>query len=161
MRIATTFMAILTGTFLFFATGAMADDQVYRWVDENGIVHFGDRPEGHKDAEIVDIHKHSSGVDLSSSSDLSAETGEQADPNQPSYAQQVRDERAAKRAETEAEEEKTAAACDKARFLVTELEPKRRVIVTNEDGTETYVDNVERVEKLNEAKAFVASNCNK
>ena len=48
-----------------------------------------------------------------------------------------------------------------ARFLVTELEPKRRVIVTNEDGTETYVDNVERVEKLNEAKAFVASNCNK
>lgn len=158
MRIATIFMAVLTGTLLFLATNALASDEVYRWVDENGVVHFGDRPEGHKDAEKVDIQEYSSGLNSSSDSQLSTETGEQAEPT---YAQQVREERAARRAETERENEIAAEACDKARFLVTELEPKRRVIVANDDGTETFVDNVDRVNKLNEAKAFVASNCDK
>jgi hypothetical protein len=161
MRIATTFIAILTGIFLFFAAEAMAGEPVYRWVDENGVVHFGDRPDGHKDAEIVDIQEDSSGVNQSSSSNLSAETGGQVDAQQPTYAEQIRNERAAKRAEAETKEKTSAASCDQARHAVTQLEPSPRVNVTHEDGTVTRMDDVERLKVLNEAKAFVAANCDK
>jgi hypothetical protein len=161
MRIATTFIAILTGIFLFFAAEAMAGEPVYRWVDENGIVHFGDRPDGHKDAEIVDIQEDSSGVNQSSSSNLSAEAEAQADPDQPTYAQQLRDDRAKSRKEREENRQITAEACEQRQQLVAQLEPSTRVIVEYEDGTVARLDDNERLKNLNEAKTYIAENCNK
>jgi hypothetical protein len=157
MRIATTFIAILTGTFLFFAAGAMADDQVYRWVDKNGVVHFGDQAQGRADAEIVDIQDS---VEQTSSTPASAYTGEQVDPQQPTYAQQLRDDRAKARKERAENKQITAEACAQRRKLVDQLEPSTRVIVEYEDGTVTRLDDNERLKNLNEAKAYIAKNCN-
>lgn len=161
MRITKIFTAILTGTFLFFAAEAMSDDKVYRWVDENGVVHFGDQAQGRKDAEIVNIKEDSSGVNLSSSSHQPADAGEQADPQQPSYAQKLRDERAKSRQEWEEKKRMTAEACEQRRKLVSQLEPSTRVIVEYEDGTVTRLDDNVRLKDLDEAKAYIAENCNK
>ena len=45
--------AILIFLGLFVATGAMAD--AYKWTDEDGVVHFSDRP--HPGAEIVQLEE--------------------------------------------------------------------------------------------------------
>jgi len=37
-----------------FASPLLADQTVYRWVDENGQVHFGSRPQG-SNAESIDV----------------------------------------------------------------------------------------------------------
>jgi hypothetical protein len=57
MRIATIFMAISISALVLFATDAAAQNEIYRWVDENGVVHFGDRPAAHSDAEQVSIQQ--------------------------------------------------------------------------------------------------------
>ena len=39
--------------FCLFATGTVAAQEAYRWVDDDGIVHYSDRP--HEGAEIVQL----------------------------------------------------------------------------------------------------------
>ena len=90
MRFVTFYLAILMATFMISATDAMAADSVYRWVDEDGNVHFSDQPPGNTDSEVIDI-KPSQGVDPQPVTDSTT----QAEPEQPSRAQQQRDERAA------------------------------------------------------------------
>ena len=39
--------------FCLFAAGAVAAQEAYRWVDEDGVVHYSDRP--HEGAEVVQL----------------------------------------------------------------------------------------------------------
>ena len=71
----------------------------------------------------------------------------------------MRDERAEARREKEAEAKVTAKSCEKAREVVSQLEPSPRVNVTHEDGTVTRMDDNDRLETLGKAKAFIAGNC--
>lgn len=157
MRITTNFVLILIAAFMFIATDAIAQGEVYRWVDENGVVHFGDRPEGQPGAEIVDIQDSNI---QTSSAPVQTDSGEQAEPQQPSYAQQIRDDRAKARKEREENQRITAEACAQRRKLVSQLEPSTRVIVEYEDGTVARLDDNERLKNLNEAKTYIAENCN-
>jgi len=43
---------------------------------------------------------------------------------------------------------------------VAELEPHRRVFFTNEEGETERMDDVERTNRVAEAKAFIEKNCN-
>jgi len=154
MRIATIFMAISISTLVLFATDAAAQNEVYRWVDENGVVHFGDQPPAHSNAEQVSIQQ-SKGI----TEGLSTEPVATDQEPQPSYAQQLREERLDKR-KLNAENKKIAAeGCEQMRKLVSELEPSTRVIVRMDDGTVTRLDDNVRLEKLAEAKAYIARNC--
>ena len=42
MHISKVFMTVLFATLVLLAADALAKDEVYRWVDENGRVQFGD-----------------------------------------------------------------------------------------------------------------------
>ena len=150
--IATVFISITIG----LVPHTMAAEEVYRWVDENGVVHFGDRAPDQGNAEKVSV-KPSSGAESSPASPNAEQT---VDP-QPSYAQQLRDARAEKRAETEENEKMIAEACKQRRTLVSQLEPSTRVMVRLEDGTVTRMDDNIRLETLNEAKTYIANNCEK
>jgi hypothetical protein len=160
MRFTTFFIIIFSGTFMMWAPQSAAQEEVYRWVDENGVVHFGDRAPEQKDAEKVSIPQ-SHGISAQPSAGPAAVDPTNAQDPQPSVAQQLRDERAEARREREANAEVTAENCTKARELVSQLEPSTRVIVRNEDGTVTRMDDDYRLESLGKAKAFIAENCNK
>ena len=54
-----------------------------------------------------------------------------------------------------------AAGCEQRYQLVSQLEPSTRVIVEYEDGTVGRLDDNERLEMLNEAKAYIAEKCDK
>ena len=97
MRIATLYVAVLMATLLLPATDALASGNVYRWVDEDGNVHFGDRPPEQTDAEIIIVQ-----TNPGSAGQPTVDTTPTDDPPQPSYAQKQREERALKRKENEA-----------------------------------------------------------
>jgi hypothetical protein len=160
MRMTTILMTVLVTILVLSATDATAKDEIYRWVDENGVVHFGDRPGGRADVEQIEIQDNRGGTYQAPSTAVAADPGEQQEP-QPSYAQQLRDERATKRKEAAEEKEIIDAACKQRRQLVAQLEPSTRVMVEYEDGTVVRLDDNERLKTLDEAKAYIAENCNK
>jgi hypothetical protein len=160
MRFATIIMAVLFATLLFLAMDVMAGSEIYRWVDENGVVHFGEQPPEKGNAQSVSVQQ-SAGIDANPSTDATPANPEAPLEPQPSVAQQRRDERAEKRAEREENERIIAEACAQRRTLVSQLEPSTRVMVRMEDGTVTRLDDNVRLETLNEAKTYIANNCEK
>lgn len=158
MRIATIMFAVLIATLANPATDASAADAIYRWVDENGVVHFGDRPPANTAAEILSIQQSNSSDSATATDSDNADLSKPAEP-QASATQQKRAERAEKRAELEANEKIIAEACAQRRTLVSQLEPSTRVIVQMEDGKVERMDDNVRLETLNEAKSFIADNC--
>lgn len=157
MRFSTIITAVFIAITVALAPLPTAAEEVYRWVDENGVVHFGDRAPEKGDAEKVAIQP-SSGA---GSAPVADPASPYAQPTQPSYAQKLRDERAALMKEKAEKAEITSEICQQARDVIAQLEPSPRVNVTHEDGTVTRMDDNDRLEKLAEAKAFVSENCNK
>jgi len=155
MRIATIFMVILFATLVLSATQAVANDEIYRRVDENGVVHFGDRPDGQVNSEIIEI-KSAPGTNTPA---YSAPTATDSNQQELSVAQQRRNDRAEKRKEAAEQQEAIAAGCEQRRQLVAQLEPSTRVIVEYEDGNIGRLDDNERLETLAEAKAYIAEKC--
>ena len=154
MRNATISMSILVISFVLSATDVMAKNEIYRWVDENGVVHFGDRAEAQANAELVEIQKAPDITQPDSDSVYSDPTG-----TQPTYAEQLREERAeSRRLRTERQQE-IFVLCERHRQIVATLEPMPRVIVQHEDGSVERMDDNVRLEKLGESKAFIAENC--
>ncbi|MDX2428768.1 MAG: DUF4124 domain-containing protein [Xanthomonadales bacterium] len=158
--IATVFIAITIA--LVPHTSAAAE--VYRWVDENGVVHFGDLAPDQGNAEKISVQP-SPGAQSSPLSDPASDSAspytEQATDPQPSYAQQLRDSRAAQKQERAEKAEVSSEICQLAREVVSRLEPSTRVNMVHKDGTVTRMDDNVRLEKLAEAKALVAENCDK
>lgn len=160
MRISAIILAVLIVTLPFLATDAIAGEEIYRWVDDNGVVHFGDQPPANTDAELIAIQQSTSTNTPPAPESTTADPDQPLDP-QPSYAQQLRDERALRRAETAENDRIIAEACAQRRTIVSQLEPSTRVMVKSEDGTVTRMDDNVRLEKLNEAQTYIAENCNK
>ena len=145
----------LTAVFCLAATGSVfgQSKQMYSWTDENGVVHFTDtRPEG-QEVTVHDIPE--------SEQQAAGSPSGQVDPaGEPSLAQQKREEMARKREETQAAQAVNDAECAAKRSEVEQLEPHRRVFFTNEQGETERMDDVERANRVAEAKAFIEKNCN-
>lgn len=156
MRVTTLISIVLFATLTLSTATTLAEEKIYRWVDKDGVVHFGNRPEGHE-AEIVD-------VETAPVSDSQANPGPSSvyDTNpQPTHAQKLREERAQSRKEAAEKQKEMDVLCEKNREIVAKLEPFTRVIVEKEDGSAIRMDDNDRLEYLNESKAFIAENCNK
>jgi len=157
MRIATIFVTVLIATLALLTTPAMAEEEIYRWVDKDGVVHFENRPEGHEETELVNIKK-APGHDSQSNPDPASPYT--ADP-QPSHAQKQRDERAQSRKEAAEKQKEMDVLCKNNRERVAKLEPVVRVMYEQDDGSVIRMDDNDRLEKLAESKAFIAENCDK
>lgn len=157
MRVPTFFMTVLIAILTLAPTQTVAEEEIYRWVDKDGVVHFGNRPEGHEDAEVVNIAPTPG--DNPKADPVSSPVFD-SDP-EPTYAQKLRDERAQARKEAAQKQAVIDAQCETARERVATLEPFPRVIIEKEDGSVVRMDDNDRLEKLAESKAFVAENCNK
>lgn len=161
MRFATMFVLIIMVAQVLLDREVQANDEVYRWVDKDGVVHFGDRPQGHEDAEKVTLQADTNnGIGTSPApgsieNDMANNPGE----TQPSLAQQRRDERAANRAQKAEQKQAIAVSCEAARQRVAQLEPSPQVLVELEDGTVSRLDDNKRLELLAEAKTFISKNC--
>ena len=158
----------IAGLLAMIVSGGLAADEVYRWVDENGVVHFSDSAEGIPNAEVVDVPSDPPSQALTmppttpaapqAEAEADAEAGAEAE-SEPSYAQQRRDARAEARRKAAEERQQVEATCMEARSRVATLEPSTNVLVEADDGTVTRLEDDKRLELLAEAKAYIAQNC--
>jgi len=138
---------------LCVSTAASAQSkQMYSWTDENGVVHFTDERPAGKEVSVIDIPDSEPPAEAS----LAVPTDE---ANEPSLAQQRRDEISARRQENREQAAVLEAECAAKRAEVERLEPHRRVFFTNEEGETERMDDVERTNQVAEARAFIEANC--
>jgi hypothetical protein len=155
-------MQLIATALAIVVSGGLAGGEVYRWVDEDGVVHFGDSAEGIPNAEIVNVpsgpSRQAEALPPTTPAAPQAEAEAETE-NEPSYAQQRRDARAEARRKAAEERQQIEANCAVARNRVAALEPSTRVLVEDDDGTVTRMDDDRRLELLDEAKAYIANNC--
>jgi len=132
MRFVKSLKAVFLAVFVLTAMHALAKDVVYRWVDDQGVVHFGDRSSASSDAEEVKLKTPEPANGQPASEPDSAFIAPQ--PTTPSRAQQQRDERARNREKAAKKKAAIATLCDQNRRIVARLEPRPRVMVTGKDG---------------------------
>lgn len=125
--------------------------QVYRWVDEQGKVHYGERPPGGAKASPVE--------------DKIATPQGTANPKADA-AQQERDfqRRRIEREQKEAREQRTAEkskqACERERSRLATLRNARRVTAGVDDkGDRRYLSDPERTDAIGSQEAAVARAC--
>ena len=136
------------------AAAGLQAKEMYRWTDENGVVHYSDqKPAGLQDYQVDQ---------LPDSAPAAAGQPTAAAPaaEEPSYAEQRREEIAQKKREARESGAQREAECAAWRAEVDRLEPNRRVFFTNEDGETERMDDVERVNRVAELKQQIATHCN-
>jgi len=140
---------------LTLAASAMANE-IYKWTDEDGNVHYGDRPSGAATEERLALTygRTDSGA-LQQRTDAFAE------------ATAAREEArsAAKAAEQEAAEQAAAEAqkaerCDGARARLESYLQSRRLYRTNDSGEREYLDDSQTQQARKKAEDQVTQFCN-
>jgi hypothetical protein len=131
---------------------AVQAQQMYKWTDKDGVVHFSETPPTGQQAEASDIP---AGPPLMGQEPVSSPSM----AGQPSAAQQRRDEIAQNRDRAETEAALRDAQCAAKRAEVARLEPNRRVFYTDESGETVRMDDQVRVDKVAAAKRYIEQNC--
>ncbi len=138
-----------------FAAGYPADAQakeLYRWTDENGVVHFADtKPEG-QEVQTQTISEEQPPQGENPYQQGAAATG-------PTLGEQRREEIAQRNEAAEASRANSEAECAAWQAEVDRLEPNRRVFFTNEQGETERMDDVVRANRVSELKAQISRNC--
>lgn len=142
---------ILLALVISVAATSAADAQVYRWVDEDGNVHYTDRPP-HLDVERLPIE--TGPTDLEAAIEENVERRYRLDESEKDRAHEAEIE-----SERAAYEARRAEACRQARDRVSFIESARRLSRVDEDGTRVVYDEQQRARALAEARRQVADWC--
>lgn len=139
---------------LTLASGAMANE-IYKWTDENGNIHYGDRPSGAATEQRL-------AMSYSRTDSGSVDKRVQAREEATSAREEARAEAAA--AEKEAEENAAIAAerdrkCERSRTRLETYLQSRRLYRTDDNGERVYLDDEQRSEARRKAEEQVAEFC--
>lgn len=139
---------ILTGTLMLaLSTTAMAS-QVYKWVDDKGVTHFGAQPPQGQQATTINT---ATPPPRQAPSAPAPSVEEQLDPEQAAIDKKVKEDVAKQEAERKQY-------CENARTNLAQLENNPRLRI--EDGGEVRrLDENERQERITELKKSITENC--
>ena len=137
-----------------FAAGAMANE-IYKWTDEDGNVHYEDRPSGAASEERLAINykRTDSGAVQQR---ISARHERQAARNEERSVAAAAEQEAAENA---AAEEQRAQACERARARLETYLQSRRLYRTDENGERVYLDDAQRQEARQKAEEQITEFC--
>ncbi len=139
---------ILTGTLMLaLSTTAMAS-QIYKWVDEQGVTHFGAQPPQGQQATTINT---SAPPPRPASSEPAPTVEEQLDPEQAAIDKKVKEDVAKQEAERKQY-------CENARTNLAQLENNPRLRI-EDAGEVRRIDENERQERITELKKSIAENC--
>ena len=143
-------------TVLALTTGSAAmANEIYKWTDENGNVHYGDRPSGSATEQRMALSYR-----RTDTGSLQQRVQSHADSV---AARQERKTAAAE--EQKAAEEKAAEAadnarkCDAYRAQLETLIQSRRLYRADENGERVYLDETQIQEARTRVEALIAENC--
>lgn len=134
--------------------GAMADE-IYKWVDDEGNVHYGDRPSGSPVEQQMAIDYRRT--------DPSVVQSQIESQNQAIAARQERRAAAEEAAQMAAEKEAEAAdrqkQCDKYRARLKTMVESRRLYREDENGERVYLDEKQTQDARRKVEALISENC--
>lgn len=141
---------ILTSSLLLALSATAMASQVYKWVDAQGVTHFGSQPP--QDQSATSINTSAAPPKATEQEPEPAPTFESiADPEQAAFDKKAKEEVAAK----EAERKKY---CENVRTNLAQLENNPRIRV-EENGEVRRLSEEERQQRIADAKAAIAENC--
>ena len=137
------------------AGAAAGAEGIYKWTDDDGNVHYGDRPSGAPTEERMQLsYNRTDNSAVSRRVESLREAGAARD--------EARSERAAAEA-AEAEEraaaEEQAARCEQMRAQLKTMLEARRVYREGDDGEREYLDDQQRAEARTKAEQQISENC--
>ncbi|TXR35796.1 DUF4124 domain-containing protein [Ectopseudomonas mendocina] len=139
---------ILTGTLMLALSATAMASQVYKWVDDKGVTHFGAQPPQGQQATTINT---AAPPPRPAPSEPASSIEEQLDPEQAAIDKKVKEDVARQEAERKQY-------CENARTNLAQLENNPRVRI--EDGGEVRrIDENERQERISELKKSIAENC--
>lgn len=146
--------ALLAASAACLLAGTAGATEIYKWVDKDGNVHYGDVPEG-KAAETLAIESSRTNPDRvraqrESVAKLQESLAERAE---------ARDEAAAEREEARAEAEKRAKQCQEARERLRIAMEAQRLYKEDESGERIWYEDEDYDRIRNEAREQVDERC--
>ena len=136
------------------ASGALANE-IYKWTDESGNVHYEDRPRGEPTEERIDLtyrRTDSRAVNQRTQARLDR----QAERNEAKSVAAAAEDEAAEKAAAAAERAK---ACERARARLETYLQSRRLYRTDENGERVYLDDAQRQEARQKAEEQITEFC--
>jgi major membrane immunogen (membrane-anchored lipoprotein) len=136
------------------ASGAVANE-IYKWTDENGNVHYEDRPTGAATEERLHMtynRTDSSAVRQRTQARVDARTAREEAQTAAAESQKEAAENAAVAAER-------AQKCEKSRARLESYLQARRVYRTDENGERVYLDDEQRQEARQKAEEQISEFC--
>jgi len=138
---------------LFLLTTPIVQAGTYRWVDENGQTHFGDRPPTNAASDEVELKAPAP------SSDAAARERRQRMNEFLEQSQRERAERNEAEAKLEAKAAKHEARCEALRARLKYLKSVSGIYRLNSEGERVFVDDEENERIRQEFRARVQSEC--
>lgn len=135
-------------------TGTATASDIYKWTDEDGNVHYTDRPEG--------VQLERVGVDSRPTDQNHVLEMAQARVDARADAVEARDAEAESTAEQEqlqTEKERLERNCTTARERMQQLISGRRLYSQAEDGQRVYLDDNERLAAREKVESLITENC--
>ena len=145
--------AALLALALTVPAAALASD-IYKWVDEDGVVHFGDRPAGDADVELLQVASEPTNP-AEVRARVEARRSASAEPAaDPTGAQDLTEE------EIEAQERERAEKCTLFKERLQKFLTSRRLYREDENGERVYLDEEETLAARAEVQEKVLEYCN-
>lgn len=145
--------AIILFSLVVFALPSLG--QVYKWVDEDGQIHFSQfPPNSDKQAEQVDVKVGTS----ASATEAKKRLQEQRENLLKDSIERGLSEEEKMRAMAESENKERR--CEQARQQLTTLQNGGRIFTSNEAGERQYIDEKQRQDMIKKTQARVDEACN-
>ena len=144
-------IAVLT---LTLSSGVFADD-IYKWTDEDGNIHYEDRPSGEPSEERLQFS-----YNRTNSSAVGQRV--QARRDMDNARRETREEAAAEdrtAAENRAAAEERVAKCESYRASLKSMLESRRIYREDEAGERQYLDETARAEARSKAEELIKETC--
>ena len=139
---------------LTISAGATANE-IYKWTDDNGNVHYEDRPSGSATEERLQItYRRTDGGVVQQR--IKARHDAQSERAEARSAAEEAEQKAAENAEIE---EQRQQACEQARTRLETYLQARRLYRTDDNGERVYLDDDQRTEARQRAEDQIAELC--
>ena len=153
-RILTNTVALAVAALALAAATPTLAETIYKWVDESGTVHYGERPPEGVDAELVTVTTAKS----RDGDDPYAETRAQQAEQKEAEAERMVEASAALEQQQQ-EQARLEAACAAQKSRLEQLIPRSKILLQNPDGTSRMLGDDERLAMIEESQTFVDENC--
>ncbi len=144
---------------LLLSYSAQGMGSIYKWVDENGNVHYGSQRPAESSAEKMSVDMHAPQDTSTYNRPGQKDKTAPADGAEGETAEKEKAEDEEKKPMTAAEKKKLQAACQQARKQLATMQAKGQIRVRDKDGSTSYLSQEQKDSRIKQLRDAVAKKC--